>query len=105
MSKKQLQRPNSRKATGPDQISTASLEYCAYEPAPILPDIFNCSLARQKVPECFKTAVIVPVPKKPNSSCLNDYRPVALTSVLMKILERLVCNIISPASRTLSVCR
>ncbi|TWW75992.1 hypothetical protein D4764_13G0006540 [Takifugu flavidus] len=32
---------------------------------------------------------MVPVPKKPRITGLNDYRPVALTSVVMKSLERL----------------
>jgi hypothetical protein len=39
---------------------------------------------------CFKTSSIIPVPKKPNVSTLNDYRPVALTSAIMKIFERIV---------------
>ena len=39
---------------------------------------------------CFKKAIIIPVPKKYTASCLNDYRPVALTSVVMKTLEHLV---------------
>jgi hypothetical protein len=35
-------------------------------------------------------ATMVPVPKKANITELNDYRPVALTSVIMKCFERLV---------------
>ena len=42
------------------------------------------------VPTCFKMATIVPVPKKAKVTELNDYRPVALTSVIMKCFERLV---------------
>ena len=33
---------------------------------------------------------IIPIPKGTKISCLNDYRPVALTSVIMKVFERLV---------------
>uniref|UniRef100_A0A3B1JF03 Reverse transcriptase domain-containing protein n=1 Tax=Astyanax mexicanus TaxID=7994 RepID=A0A3B1JF03_ASTMX len=33
---------------------------------------------------------IVPVPKKSQVSCLNDYRPIALTPIIMKCFERLV---------------
>ncbi|KAK3550715.1 hypothetical protein QTP70_003970 [Hemibagrus guttatus] len=33
---------------------------------------------------------IIPVPKKSPVSCLNDYRPVALTPIIMKCFERLV---------------
>ncbi|TWW78182.1 putative RNA-directed DNA polymerase from transposon BS [Takifugu flavidus] len=43
-----------------------------------------------QVPACLKTSIIVPVPKKPWITGLNDYRPVALTSVVMKSLERLI---------------
>ena len=48
------------------------------------------SLSKCKIPHCFKKSTIIPVPKKSTVSCLNDYRPVALTSVVMKTLERLV---------------
>ena len=33
-----------------------------------------------------------PVPKKQTASSLNDYRPVALASVRMKVLEKLVLS-------------
>ncbi|TWW71548.1 putative RNA-directed DNA polymerase from transposon BS [Takifugu flavidus] len=55
-----------------------------------LSDIFNSSLESCQVPACLKTSIIVPVPKKPWITGLNDYRPVALTSVVMKSLERLI---------------
>ena len=35
---------------------------------------------------------LIPVPKKPVISCMNDLRPIALTSVPMKVCERLVLN-------------
>ncbi|XP_070180551.1 uncharacterized protein [Littorina saxatilis] len=41
---------------------------------------------------CLKSSVIVPVPKKPRVAQLNDYRPVALTSVAMKVFERIVLS-------------
>ncbi len=40
------------------------------------------------------SSVIIPVPKNNKPSCLNDYRPVALTSIIMKVFERLVKNYI-----------
>ncbi|KAK3530048.1 hypothetical protein QTP86_010336 [Hemibagrus guttatus] len=52
--------------------------------------IFNRSLELCKVPACFKRSTIIPIPKKPKITGLNDYRPVALTSVVMKSFERLV---------------
>ena len=83
---------NTRKACGPDMVSPATLKHCASELAPVFTDIFNQSLNLCRVPVCFKSAVIIPVPKKPKITCLNDYRPVALTSVVMKVFERLVLS-------------
>ena len=52
-------------------------------------DIFNLSLSQSVVPTCFKMVTIVPVPRKTKVTSLNDYRPVALTSVIVKCFERL----------------
>ncbi|KAK1803331.1 hypothetical protein P4O66_004114 [Electrophorus voltai] len=76
---------------GPDGICGRVLKACADQLAPVFTDIFNLSL----------TLGIVPVPKKPRPSDLNDYRPVALTSVVMKCFEKLVRDFITsslPAS-------
>ncbi len=51
---------------------------------PIFSQIFNRSLELCEVPSCFKCSTIIPVPKKPKITGLNDYRPVALMSVVMK---------------------
>ena len=42
----------------------------------------------------FQQTVITPVPKKPNSSENNDYRPVALTSIVMKCFEKYVVSLL-----------
>ncbi|KAJ8273972.1 hypothetical protein COCON_G00085970 [Conger conger] len=47
----------------------------------------------------WKTSCLIPVPKKPHPSQLNDYRPVALTSHMMKTMERLLLNILRPQVR------
>jgi hypothetical protein len=39
------------------------------------------------IPMCFKQTTIVPVPKNTKVTCLNDYRPIALTSIGMKCLK------------------
>ncbi|KAL0148948.1 hypothetical protein M9458_055752 [Cirrhinus mrigala] len=79
-----------RKAKGPDGVSPACLKACAVQLSSIFTLIFNRSLELCLVPSCFKCSTIIPVPKKPKTTGLNDYRPVALTSVVMKSFERLV---------------
>ncbi|KAK3554746.1 hypothetical protein QTP70_033440 [Hemibagrus guttatus] len=78
-----------RKAKGPDGVSPACLKACAVQLSSIFTLIFNRSLELCEVPSCFKCYTIIPVPKKKITG-LNDYRPIALTSVVMKSFERLV---------------
>ncbi len=85
-----LKRVNVRKAAGPDGITGRVLRSCADQLAGLFTSIFNESLATSVVPTSFKKYVIIPVPKNNKPSCLNDYRPVALTSIVMKVFERLV---------------
>ncbi|KAK3531616.1 hypothetical protein QTP70_025000, partial [Hemibagrus guttatus] len=79
-----------RKAPGPDSVTPACLKTCADQLAFIFSQIFNRSLELCEVPACFKRSTIIPIPKKPKITGFNDYRPVALTSVVMKSFERLV---------------
>ncbi|KAK3533046.1 hypothetical protein QTP70_006603 [Hemibagrus guttatus] len=79
-----------RKVKGPDGMSPACLKACAVQLSSIFILIFNRSLELCEVPSCFKRSTIIPVPKKPKITGRNDYRPVALTSVVMKSFKRLV---------------
>ena len=54
------------KATGPDGISARLLKECSNEIAPSLTALFNKSLSLGKVPEEWKEANVVSVPKKGN---------------------------------------
>ena len=76
-------------AAGPDGIPSRVLKACTDQLAGVFTDIFNQSLSQSAVTTCFKMATIVPVPKATITE-LNDYRPIALTSVIMKCFERLV---------------
>ncbi|KAI3374117.1 hypothetical protein L3Q82_005936 [Scortum barcoo] len=58
-----LSQINARKAAGPDGILGRVLRACAEKLAGVFTDIFNLSLAQTAVPACFKTTLIVPVPK------------------------------------------
>ncbi len=88
--RRELRRVNVRKAAGPDGITGRVLRSCADQLAGLFTSIFNESLATSVVPTSFKKSVIIPVPKNSKPSCLNDYHPVALTSTVMKVFERLL---------------
>jgi len=96
-------RVNTRKAAGPDGISGRGLKTCANQLAPVFTTIFKLSLAASVVPACFKWSAIVPVPKTASPACLNDYRPVALTPVVMTCFETflpsylLTCTFLPPS--------
>lgn len=79
-----------RKAAGPDGVSGRVLRDCAAQLAGVFTTIFNQSLSQAAVPPCLKSSTIIPLPKKNTISGLNDYRPVALTPIIMKCFEKLV---------------
>ncbi|KAK3543884.1 hypothetical protein QTP70_030263 [Hemibagrus guttatus] len=79
-----------RKAPGPDGITPACLKTCADQLAFIFSQIFNRSLELCEVPAFFKRSTIIPIPKKPKITGINDYRSDALMCVVMKSFERLV---------------
>ena len=81
---------NIHKAARPDRLPGHVLRACADHRAGVFTDIFNMSLIESVIPTCFKQTTIPPVPKHTKATCLNDYRPVALTSVAMKCFERVV---------------
>ncbi|KAI4903588.1 hypothetical protein NFI96_028513 [Prochilodus magdalenae] len=88
--RKTLRRADPRKAAGPNNIPATVLRECADQLTDVFTDIFNISLSSATVPTCLKATTIIPVPKKSSVFCLNDYRPVALTPIIMKCLERLI---------------
>lgn len=60
----------------------------------VFADIFNLSLSQTSIPTCIKTTTIIPLPSKDKATCLNNYRPVALTPTVMKCFERIVISYI-----------
>ena len=80
--------PNS--AGGPDGIPASLLINCAEEIAPALKIIFSHSLSSSLIPTSFKEAVIIPVFKSGDKSLPSNYRPISLTSVLSKVIEKII---------------
>ena len=55
-----------------------------------LTKLFNVSLSEGVVPSDWKTAIIIPIFKKGDPQRASQYRPVSLTSVICKTLERII---------------
>ena len=82
--------PNS--AMGPDGIHPIVLKKCADILVYPLQIVFNRSLREGCLPSGWKQSLVIPIHKKgPRSNPLN-YRPISLTSVVCKTMERIVCN-------------
>ena len=83
------------KACGPDGLKGRTLKFCCDQLSFIYTYISNLSLLTHHVPLSWKTSEIIPIPKKGSVKELNDLRPVALTSIAMKCLERIVLKYIT----------
>ena len=96
---KNLSSLNATKASGPDGVPGWLLKENADLLAPVVTSIINCSLAEGRLPQSWKLADVVPVPKqKPVQDINKHLRPISLTPVLSKVAEDfVVVNHIKPA--------
>ena len=79
-------------AAGPDLFPALLLKNCRYSLAKPLCLIWQKSLDCGTIPQIMKTANIIPIHKGGNRGAPSNYRPVALTSHLIKIFEKVVRN-------------
>lgn len=79
----------SGKAAGNDNLTPRLLKASADILVNPLTHLFSLSLSSGVVPELWKTAHVVPVPKK-SCSTVRDFRPISLLPLPSKILEKIV---------------
>ena len=89
-----LQGLDPNKAAGPDGVESRVLKECSKELAPALFKIYRKSLDKGEVPQLWKEANIIPIHKSGSKAIMANFRPVALTSILCKVLERIICSAI-----------
>ena len=87
---KHLRNLDPNKSTGADQISARLLRECQNELVLPLKLLFNRSLQEGLVPSLWKCANVTPIFKKGSKSEASNYRPISLTSVVIKIFERIL---------------
>lgn len=79
-----------RKACGPDGVGGKVLRECADSLSSVFCHLFQLLLNCHFVPRAWWTSSIIPIPKSLHAKEFNDFRPVALTSVICKCLEKIV---------------
>ena len=76
------------KSNGHDDISARMLKETALSMTSIVTQLFNISIKLGELPDEWKVARVSPIPKSGKSSDPTNYRPISLLSILSKLLEK-----------------
>ena len=82
------------KATDPDDVIPRLIKQCAKKMSGLLSSVIISCLKRNKWPTLWKEARVVPAHKRNSKSEPSNYRPISLLSVMGKVLEKIVAEII-----------
>ena len=88
--KKMIKQLKTNSAPGPDGITPRLLQELVDEVAVPLGTIFTKSMEEGLVPEDWKIANVTPIFKKGQKSSPANYRPISLTSVVGKVMEKVI---------------
>ena len=78
------------KAQGPDAINGVVLKNCSKSLSYPLHKLFNLAYNTGYLPSEWKLANVVPIHKKDDKNKVVNYRPISLTSLVMKVFERIL---------------
>nr|CAH8873838.1 unnamed protein product [Trichobilharzia regenti] len=81
---------------GPDGIPAIVLKKCADILSNPLTSIFNTSFSNNNVPSLWKDIKIIPVPKSGSGDSVK-FRPIAITSPFLKLMEKLLLQKLIPS--------
>ena len=85
---------DNNKACGRDGITTEHLKYANYKLSLLLAMCFTGFLVHGVLPDSILSVLLVPVLKEKAGkiNSMDNYRPIAIASVLSKVLERIILN-------------
>nr|VZI11813.1 unnamed protein product [Spirometra erinaceieuropaei] len=88
--RKELVMLNESKSPGPDDIPPKLLKELAAELAKPLSMLFQASFEAGCLPADWKSARITPLHKGGSKASANNYRPISLTSICCKLMEKII---------------
>ena len=93
--KKKLSKLRTDKSCGLDGVHPLLLNKLSDTMSIPLSKIYNISLSTGKVPQAWKDGVVTAIYKnKGKRSCAANYRAITLTSIVCKILEKIIVELI-----------
>ena len=78
------------KAKGHDNLNIDLIELCCPYILPYLTHVINNCILYSVYPDCWKKALVVPLPKVNDPRELKDLRPISILPCLSKILEKII---------------
>jgi len=81
---------NPAKASGPDGWPILSLKECSEQLCVPLSILFNKSFNSSALPNSWKEAIVTPIFKKGDRTVASNYRPISLTSPVIKMMESII---------------
>lgn len=79
-----------KRCMGTDDIPIDIVKFCADVLSPSLVDLINMSLMCGTFPDALKTAKSIPIYKKGDRVCIDNYRLISILSVFSKIFEKII---------------
>lgn len=80
---------DSKTSSGPDGIKVSQLKGL---PVRVLMKWFNLIMYCGRVPACLKRSITVFIPKKQNPESHSDYRPISMSSVILRLFNKILAN-------------
>lgn len=97
-----VQREKCGKAAGCSGVSAELMKPVAAAVAAVLSLMAEIMYCTGLCPEAFTKSNVLPVPKKTNSSDIKDFRPISLTEVPRRIIEKCLALLLKPFEQRLS---
>lgn len=79
-------------APGVDNLPFWVFKHCSVELAEVVAHLYNYTLLTGALPRQWLTAIITPVPKLSTPSTISDFRPISVTPIMSRIIEKILVS-------------